>query len=206
MKSTFFAILTLLTSVGANAQTISEFFIPSAPNNKATLYTPSQTGGRTGMTRVIYYIKKGDYFEITDAPMMDGQPSSIQTRTVTLTNNEVRMTKSVSTTMFETNRQRTHNPPIVLLAMPANGQTKKWSYTQISGDVVNCTTTWTTVNVDNQELKAIKLEEEVVDGFGISIEYYVQGIGLWKTDFKGSDGKVQPFERFDQLSNDPTAR
>ena len=92
--------------------------------------------------------------------------------------------------MFETNKQKTHNPPTVLLIMPSNGESKKWSYTQISGDLANCTTSWTTITVKGQELKAIKLEEEVVDGFGILIEYYVQGIGLWKTDFKGSDGNI----------------
>jgi len=171
-------------------QTVKDFFIPSSPKNKATFYSPSKTGGRTGMSKTIYYVKKGDYYEITTAPMTDGKPTAITTRTITLSNNEVKMTKSVSTTMFETNKQKTHNPPTVLLIMPSNGESKKWSYTQISGDLANCTTSWTTITVKGQELKAIKLEEEVVDGFGILIEYYVQGIGLWKTDFKGSDGNI----------------
>jgi hypothetical protein len=54
-------------------------------------------------------------------------------------------------------------------------------------------------------LRTIKVEQEI-EGLGAkTIEYYVQGIGLYKTDLKGSDGKVQAFETFDQLSYEQTA-
>lgn len=206
MKTTILALAVCLTSLTTQAQTIKDFFVPTSPKNKATFYSPSKTGGRTDMTRTIYYVNKGSSFDITDAKMFSGNPTAIQTKTVTFTDNEVKMTKSVSTTMMETNKQRTHNPPTVLLKMPAQGKTVTWSYTQISGDVLKCTASWTTLNVDGKELKTIKVEQEI-EGFGAkTIEYYVHGIGLYKTDMKGSDGKVQAFEKFDQLSHDPTAK
>ena len=108
--------------------------------------------------------------------------------------------------MMETNKQRTHNPPIILLKMPAPGKSVTWSYSQISGDAANCKASWTTVEVEGKSIKAIKVEEEVVDGFGVTVKYYVQGMGLWKTDFRGSDGTIEPFEKFDQLSYDSAAK
>ncbi|MDA3911117.1 MAG: hypothetical protein PF448_07155 [Bacteroidales bacterium] len=206
MKTTILALAVCLSSLTTQAQTIKDFFVPTSPKNKATFYSPSKTGGRTDMTRTIYYVDKGNSYDITDAKMFNGNPTVIQTKTVIFSDNEVKMTKSVSTTMMETNKQRNHNPPTVLLKMPALGKTATWSYTEISGDVANCKASWTTVDIDGKTLKAIKVEEEVVDGFGITILYYVQGIGLWKKDFKGSDGTIQPFEKFDQLSYDPTAK
>lgn len=206
MKTTILALAVCLTTLTTQAQTIKDFYVPASPKNKATFYSPGKSGERTGMTKTIYYVDKGSSFEITTAPMFDGNPTSIITRTVSLTSNEVKMTNSVSTGLMETNVRRTHNPPAVLLKLPPQGQSVNWTYKQISGDVANCKASWTTVDIEGKTLKAIKVEEEVVDGFGITILYYVQGIGLWKTDFKGSDGTIKPFEKFDQLTYDPTAK
>ena len=158
------------------------------------------------MMRIIYYIDKGSSYDITDAKMIIGNPASIITKTLEFTNNEVKMTKSISTSLIETNKKRTHNPPVILLKMPPKGQSVKWTYTQISGAVAKCTATWTTVKVDGETNKVIRVEEEVVDGFGITIEYYVQGIGLWKSDFKGSDGNIKTFIKFYSLEYDPSAK
>lgn len=206
MKSIILALAVFLISLTTQAQTIKDFFVPTSPKNKVTSYTPGKSGERTGMTKTVYYVDKGSSFEITTAPMFDGNPTSIITRTVSFTANEVRMTNSVSTGLTEKNVLRTHNPSAVLLKLPPQGQTVTWSYTQISGDELKCTASWTTLNVGGKDLKTIKVEQEI-EGFGAkTIEYYVQGIGLYKTDMIGSDGKVQAFEKFDQLSYDPTAK
>lgn len=206
MKTTILALAVCLTSLTIKAQTIKDFFVPTSTKNKATFYTPSKSGGRTDMTRTINYVDKGSYYDIMDAKMFSGNPTAIQTKTAIFTDNEVKMTKSVSTTMMETNKQRTHNPPTVLLKMPAAGKTVTYTYTQISGDVLKCTASWTTLNVDGKDLKTVKVEKEMEGFEAKTIEYYVQGIGLYKTDMKGSDGKVQAFEKFDQLSYDAIAK
>jgi hypothetical protein len=206
IKSTILALAVCLTSLTTQAQTIKDFFVPATPKNKATFYTPDKSGKRTGMTKTIFYVDKGSSFEITTAPMFNGNPSSIITRTVSFTSNEVIMTSSVSTGLMETNVRRTHNPPAALLKLPPQGQSVNWSYKQISGDVLKCIASWITLNVDGKEFRTIKVEQEI-EGLGAkTIEYYVQGIGLYKTDLKGSDGKVQAFETFDQLSYEQTAK
>lgn len=188
------------------AQTIKDFFVPTSPKNKATFYSPGKSGEQTVMTKTINYVDKGNSFEITTAQMFEGNPTSIITETISFTSNEVKKTNSVSKGLMETNVRRTHNPPVVLLKLPPQGQTVTWSYTQISGDVLKCKAGWTTLNVDGKELKTIIVEQEI-EGLGAkAIEYYVQGIGLYKTDMKGSNGKIYALEKFDQLSYDSSAK
>lgn len=206
MKSLLISAITFATILTTNAQNIKDYYIPESPKNKATFYTPSKTGGRTEMTRTIYYVAQGSAFDITDAKMFGGKPSAIQTMTVELSTNEVKMTKSVSTTMFETNKKNTYNPARIILKMPPAGQSVTWSYVDIPGDNIKCTASWTNVTIDGTQKKAIKVVKQI-EGFSAkTIEYYVKGIGLWKTELQGSDGKSQTSDEFDNLDYDPTAK
>lgn len=199
-KTTILFLAVCLTSTTTKSQTIKDFFIPSSPNNMASFYTPNSTGGRTDMTRMIYYVDKGNTLDITDANFYNGNPTAMRTITMTITDSEVKMIKSVSSTIMETLKQRAHNPPEILLKKPAQGRTVTWTYTQIPGDLVECKASWTTLTIDGKVLKTIKVEE-VVEGLdATTINYYVQGIGLFKSDIIGSDGKVIAFWRFAQLS------
>lgn len=158
------------------------------------------------MTRILFYADKGTTYEITDVMMYSGNPTAISTMTVTFNGNEVAMTKSVTTNIRETNKQRIHNPATILFKLPPAEGTVSWSSDDTVGDKIKYTASWTVTNVDGKELKTIMVEKEV-EGFGhVSIEYYVQGIGLYKTDLKSSDGKLQAFESFDELIHDPTVK
>jgi hypothetical protein len=206
MKTLITTIALVFVFTISNAQSIKDYFIPESSNNKVTFFTPSKTGGRTDMTRTIYYVLKGTAYDITDAKMFNGKPSAIQTMTVEFTTNEVKMVKSVSTTMLETNKKNSYNPPRTILKMPASGQTATWTYIDIPGDNIKCTASWTTVTIDGTQKKAIKVVKQF-EGFNAkTIEYYVKGIGLWKTELQGSDGKTQTSDEFDNLEYDPTAK
>ncbi len=206
MKTVILALTIGLTSLTVNGQTIKDFFIPASPKNKATFYTVDHSNnGAPGrnLKRIIYYINKGSSYDIQDTRW-----STTTTRTVTFTSTEAKMSQSVSASFFSNTEKRVHSPSVILLKMPPKGQSVQWTYTHISREVAKYTATWTTVNIDGQNIKTIKVEEEFVDGLGISIEYYVQGIGLWKTDFKSSDGdgKIRAYEKLDQLDYGPTAK
>ena len=193
--------LTVMTSKG---QSIKDFFIPDTAYNKASFYSPDKTGNRTGMTRVIYYTKNGANYDILDANLFDGKgdASSIITKTVQFSATEAKMIRSSA------NKKQDYNPPKIILKMPAAGQTISWTYSDISGDLIKCTASFTTVTIDGVQKKAIK-KIEVVIGYedqGKTITYYVKGIGLWKTDLQGSDGVTQTFDKFDGLIYDPTAK
>lgn len=180
--------------------------MPDSTKNKTSFYTPDKMGNRTEMTRTIYYIKKGTFYEITDAKLFNGQPTSIQTMTISITTNEIQLTKSVSTTVIETNKKQDYNPPRIIFKMPADGQTVEWTYLDISGDTIKCNASWTTVTMDGIQKKAIKVIK-TFNGISVkTIEYYVKGIGLWKTKMWDSDGTIEDFDKFDSLSYDSTVK
>lgn len=198
-----------LTSVKVMGQSLKDFYIPSQSNyNKASFYSPSKTGGRTDMTRVIYYVSNNDgTYDITDAHIFQGQPSAIETQTVKFTATQVVMTKSVSTGLLETNKKRNYDPAQILLKIPATGQTTTWSIPQDDGKTkTNYISSWTTVKVDGVSKKAIKVTSQWSSWKLKTVEYYVEGIGLWKTEFIDEDGKTEPFENFDGLSYEATTR
>jgi len=208
VRFTILALAVGLSSVTAFGQSIKDYFIPDSSYNKASFYKPDKSGARTGMTRTIYYTKIGATYNILDAIMFNGQPAAIQTRIVTFTTNEVQMTKSVSTTMFETNKKDSYIPARVILKMPPAGQTTSWTYIEISGDNIKCTASWTTLTVDGSQKKTIKVVKvnEFEGKIFKTIEYYVKGIGLWKTEMQGSDGKTQITYKFDNLEYEPTEK
>ena len=108
-KLTILMLIVGLTSANVKGQNLKDFYISSQSNfNKASFYTPGKSGERTEMTRVIYYTDNGDgTFDLLDAHMFQGQPTAIVTQTVKFTANEVKLVKTVSTTMFETNKKQT---------------------------------------------------------------------------------------------------
>ncbi len=209
-KTLFLILAIWMTSIKVMGQTVKDYFIPSQLNyNKASFYTPSKTGDRTEMTRVIYYVPNNDGTYLnTISNMFQGQPSSISTQTLIFTATEVKMTKSVSTTMLKTNQEEFYEPATTVLKMPLVGQTTNWTYTDISGEKIKRTASWTTILVDGINKKAIKVTSIIIgaEDFGKTIDYYVKGIGLWKTDLIGDDGIIMPYYKFDGLSYEPTSR
>jgi len=206
-KYSLIAFLYLFLIFNANSQEIKEFFIPNSTSNKATFYTPNKAGARTEMTRTIYYINKGSTYELIDAQMFGTSPSSILRKRVEFADNEVKMTSSVSTTLTETKKERIHNPASILLKIPSKGQKVAWSFKDISGDLTKCVSFWDIEKIDGKDVEVIKVEQKVEGLESVSkIETYVRGIGLWRTELKGSDGKIQLFDKFDKLGFDSNAK
>jgi stage V sporulation protein SpoVS len=130
---------------------------------------------------------------------MNGKVTSIVTKTLKFSANDAKMSKSVSTTMMETKKQRDHNPATIVFKVPAAGKTVSWTYKTIQGDNLKCTASWTTMNIDGEERKTIKIIQEYEGLTSRSIEYYVKGIGLYKTDLDDL-GNIQTEDKFDSLN------
>lgn len=133
---------------------------------------------------------------------MNGNSTGIQTMTVQFTNNEVKMTNSVSTTMFETNVKKTYTPPSLILKMPISGQKTTWETKEISDDLQKCIATWTQVQVNGEQSKAIKVTKSFEGLSSVENNYYVKEIGLWKIEFEDNGLKMTQFE-FISLEYDP---
>lgn len=189
-------------------EVISNYYLPESSYNKASFYSPSKTGGRTDMTRAIYYVKNDDNtYDITDAHMYKGQPSAIVTQTIKITDTEIKMVKSVSTGLKETNKERKYEPARVLLKMPPTGQTVTWTTPGEGEDEpTKYISSWAAVKVDGQSKKAIKVLSQYTGWKSKTVLYYVEGVGLIKTDFVDENGVTKVFEKFDGLSYGVTKR
>jgi hypothetical protein len=183
------------------SETIESFFIPEQDYNKVTFHMPDKTtGGKTSMTRTVYYINKNGKYDRMDAIYVDGVFGSVNTLTLEFSPTEVKMTNSISTNIVETNIKEEYNPASILLKLPMENESINWTFRDFSGDDIKCSSAWTTVTFNGEERKAIKLTKKV-DVDMEEIEYYVHGIGLWKVDVSGEHG-VQTMYEFDKLDKD----
>lgn len=199
---TFFLIVITITSKKISGQSLKEYYIPSQSNfNKANFYYTEYTGERTDKSKVIFYTKNKDgTFDILEVEMLQGQPSSIITKTVNITATEVVMNKSISTGLIETNKKINYEPAKILLKMPLYNQTATWNILNEKNNKNTIyTSSWTTLMIEKQIKKAIKVISHRDDQDFKIIFYYVEGIGLMKIDVV-DDGKIIPFQKFDGLS------
>jgi hypothetical protein len=203
-KITLILITVLVTSLTVQSQSIKDYYLPDNNFNKATFYMPDKNGNRTEMTRTIFYIKKERGYDITDAKMYNGSPTAIQTTTIVFGPNEVKMTQSIATTILETNKKRQYNPARILLKMPTQGQKTSWVFVDLSGTQNILTASWTTVEVDGVQKKAIKVTSKNAAFKAHTNDYYVSGIGLWRSEIEDQNGKIIISDKFDELSVENT--
>ena len=180
-----------------------QYYLPESAYNKASFHTPN-----TDVTRVIYYTDNGnETYDIMDAHMFQGNATAIITRSIKFIDDKVVMIKSASTSIITTNKKQTYEPAQVLLKMPVEGQIAKWSVPGEDGDMpTKYTSSWTTLTIDGQSKKAIKVVSQITGWKSKLVSYYVQGMGLTKTDFIDEKGITKPFEKFDGISYEKTTK
>lgn len=200
MKTYLIMTLLMFCNILTFGQNIKDYFIPKTPFNRADFYKPGKNGERTQFTRTIIYEKEDSHYVFADVMMYNDNPTAIQILSLVLTSNEVKMIESTVTNVSVTKKVTKYDSPRTILKMPPTGQTTKWKYTDTNGEVINCTSSWTSATIDGVSTKAIKLIKEIEGvSWGKSIEYYVQGIGLWNTEQLKSDGSSQLSIKFDML-------
>jgi hypothetical protein len=202
--SILFILLLSSQILGQSQETIKDYFIPVTGKNKTTLSAPKVNNDNLNMIRNIFYIYKNGSYDILTATFINDNTTGIQTMTVQFTNNEVKMTNSVSTTMFETNVKKSYNPPSLILKMPLSGQKAVWETKEMSDDLQKCTAVWTQVQINGEQRKAIKVIKSFEGLSSVENNYYVKGIGLWKIEIEDKTSKMTQFE-FMGLEYDPQA-
>jgi TonB family protein len=178
------------------AQSIQDYVIPELPNNTASFSMP----GHSEISRTINYTKIGVFYKLTDIYSNGEKQTSLRTIILDLSQNEAKMVESTLTTLIERNTHENYDPGRIILKMPNFGQTARWDYMDISGDLIKCISSWDTIMIKDVIQKAF-IVTKVYDGNKTKIlEYYVRGIGLCKTETKYKEARQQIAEKFDGLS------
>ena len=203
MKSSYLILFVATFIFAQNPETnlIKDYFIPSNGNNKSVYFSPNaETGNRSGISTTKWFILNSDgTYEVISAGFVNGKTTSILSKFIKITDDEIKVYKTVSTTMFETNKKRMYYSERVFLKLPKGKTKTSWEYTDQKEETYICFSEWVGVNVKGQNKKAIKVTRQVKDiDWTKTIEYYVQGIGLWKITFKdGKDFKVLDYQEYD---------
>ena len=190
-------------------QNIKDYFIPSNDFNKSTFNKPDpKTGLKTEFNTIIWFVKKSDNnYELNEGKYMGSKITSIENKHVDISQNEIKVTKTIITTMFVTNKEQNYSSAQVFLKLPQTNTTSKWDYTTPVGDKLKCKSEWTQVSYKGENKKAIKVTREYFEDGAIvnwasSIEYYVEGIGLWKIQtYKGEDMEILEKQENDLEAN-----
>ncbi|TKB95747.1 hypothetical protein [Pedobacter cryophilus] len=173
-------------------ETVKDYLIPESSFNNATFYGVFKTSPFYRNNRSIYYIDKGNYFDITDAQLYEGEPTAISTLSVSTSSTEVKMFKSILTNPFTTNKVTNYSNPVILLKLPINNLPVKWTSKTIAGDLEYCSAIFSSITYKEKTYKAIKVTKTSPDTKIKTIEYYAKGIGLYEVSFLDpSTGKTQ---------------
>lgn len=148
---------------------------------------PDANGKQFGFSRVRYYLKSGEQYEIVDTTCYQDKSIRIETRTIKFTPTEVHLIKLISTSETERNKTTLYDPPKVILKVPGIGQTLEWSYKEAYGQKTNFIADWIKFKLNNVNTRAIRITETITLSSGLVFEakriyYYMEGIGLWKME------------------------
>jgi hypothetical protein len=191
------AIITFQISFG-QTPTIRDYFIPEAGKNEVSFYNSTMP---EASRKIIYNDDDKGYQDIstykgyvvgTNKYYIEISPNEVNV--IGVENWSAVTTPATTETSYDSN---------FILKMPEPGKTISWFY--LDGNMkLKCTASWTTVTYNEERRKAIKLVQYYKRWNSTTVKYYVEGIGLWETDFVRKNPKTLKletlkFETFDGL-------
>lgn len=189
---------------------VEDYFIPSENHNVAVYDKPNNQG--VSMEKKITFKKTTNGYDIMDEGLLNDNTSYIHIYSIVCDNNEVRITRDITTNVLATNKHRTFTPSILFLRIPRKGNIVNWSYPDPKGinikntDIIQCTAFWTTqsVKLNGQlaEVPVLKVVKTTPAMEGESIEYYREGEGLVSEEFISAKGKRSQQFQLSSLSNE----
>ena len=185
----------------ASAQTVKDWYWPDANFNKVSFYMPDiNTGEPTDMTRIVYYIEKGNNYEVTNAGFFKGTPDNIELNNIKFVGNEVKLVSSVLSNSFSTtNKNIRYSPTQTIFRIPDKGHSTFWTF---KGEKYSAS--YTTFMFNGNQCNAIKVIEYAARWGGKTINYYIVGYGMVETDITSESGKITVFNKFNDRTYDDT--
>lgn len=182
-----FELLFLLLANISHSQTAKDFFFPSNGLNAAVFHQPTTSGDVMVRRKITYGSINGEY-EISDINYFKNKEMSSSFDRLKITETEIYKLRSSITGMMG-NSDKTFTPPVLLFKLPVKGKSVSWN-TVIDGEKEINTAIWTTVIVDGTTKAAIKISNRYEKFKNYENRYYVLGIGLWKSEIVGENGKI----------------
>jgi hypothetical protein len=189
MYKQIFSLLILCFVSLRGQTTIKDFVLPKEGMNKSIFITPDPvTGEEKGLVLYRWFIPRDNILEIFDNTEMMGELVGLKREFYEFTSNEMKLTMRISTNRSVTNKRTDFSPPKTFLKLPPNKkEVVSWTYMPTDKLVSKCSSNYTSIDVQGVKCECLKVVSRVskLNGNGAVImtmtEYYVRGIGLYKT-------------------------
>ncbi len=171
---------------------MASYLVANAPIAKSVLDHPSESGDGPSWKTILVYAKKAAGYQVFSKEVFNGMTPTFSEKTFVFAGGEAKITRLRSKSMAgEVNKQ--FSPAKTIFKVPVKGQKCYWN-DPTSKDLTKCISELTTVVIGDREVPAIKLTKQgyYPNGKPVAwaktIEYYAQGLGLYKICYK--DGKT----------------
>ena len=199
---------TNFTQVAESRKSILDYYFPET-NNKST-FTYLSNGKQIEMQKVIWFIKdNSNTFETLEKNTINGNIGSIVRNVFRINKNKLEIVKTISNSALSPGQKIiNHNPPEVFLELPQNGKITKWKYESSTGDIYECEAKMINLNVYEEDKVAIVVHKKLISNGKYhpefsTFEYYVEGLGLLKTQNKDNiDSMILLEQTYDESVQD----
>lgn len=193
-----------------------DYYFPLEKNTST--FVMMSKGQETKSEHRIFYLKRntpsGIEYEILERYYMIEPGGNIIDESIIgmnliVTLNQISIaSKNTVSAMMPGKTKINYKPPQILLKLPKTGTVEKWKYKEPTGDYYECSAELTKVIIDGITKNAIKVYRKAFSNgkyfdWASMYEYYVEGIGLWKTQLKdGTDWEILKDQSFDSTIPD----
>jgi hypothetical protein len=195
------------------AQTARDFFQPKPEFNQATYAWRWEQGDDPAerMSRILAYATNHDTLIVSNLLGRVNQSAIRSNQMCVFTKTQVARLGVIGKSVFGLEWDKSYNTPQVIVKMPINGKPAYWTYQDEgentgTGQVLwSCSSTMTIVTYKGVKRKALRVAKKAAQPrMGTQlVEYYVQGIGLYKTTVIEKDGKESISDRLIEITWNP---
>lgn len=166
------------------AQEAISYFAPSTNYNTAEYQDQTQAGAKMNIVRQVLYNIKSDKVELTEVLLSSNKPINTSVSVHKITSKEVyKISVNVGDGM------KYFPQPICILKVPPKNGSASWIIDDGSEKETNVSS-WTIVEYLSQKRPAIKVVKKVGNQSNYSIDYYVENVGLWRTEIVAKNKSI----------------
>lgn len=195
IKSILFCVLAITAFSACTKNKIENFFIPPEGKNVSEFNLLHEDGTISEHNVSISFVKLDENHIKTSemngfaekAKLGTGQPELDLKKysKYLITNDEILLESFEYYNLLTSERENTKlNPAQIILKLPQNSKIVKWIIKEHNNTEWDCTAELILVEIDGNKQRAIKLTKRIMAdekyNWANKIEYYVEGIGLWK--------------------------
>lgn len=171
-----FLFCLLFSSIQTFSQQAINYFLPSNKHNAAEYKDQTDAGLKLNITRHIIYKLERNSLETTETLFSSNNIVDITLYIYKITTKEV-----LKEATDKGSGKKYFNSPICVLKVPPKNGSISWT-TYFGSEKLENTSSWITVEYLNEQKSGIKVVRKPIGRTSYTIDYYIEGVGFWKSE------------------------